>query len=531
LDEKGRRRQLSQSLPVAQFAPEIDLEQFLGPAFLSYAANVPLADVTRTYGRPSDPKHPAVDTVLTVCRSAADTPTELLEYLSRRAPGGDASVANALRLAAGGDIGEVEGDDALTRALEEMARDIYPVLLVPPFRMYVEIPIHSSVSHVANALSNHPVLGELGAALESPPFDNAFGGGIVPLFTLPDGSGQGIQEDAIPLALIGSAAAFTVLSTGGLQRTAFLREVRARAQALKDTCEGNETRVFVLTAMRGLSLAEPDLHAELPWGYLISDGRLFKSVAGDFLEGEYLALAVDGSARIEIGDARDPGWVEPPDRNRQSLDRKVAQSLLKTQLTVLAGIDKPQRLGLLPAQQMTVGPFFGAGHAISGPQPPVRHVGSRVEAVDLESLGDFARQVERTYGPRLDVAIRRICLGVASREDPGDGLVDAVIAWENLFGSRQGELRLRVSAAIAWLLAEAPDERQELSQEVRSIYDIRSSTVHGAQSGADLESRRNRAITLGAQALHALVTQRPDLIPMDSGDRSLSLLLDLPPRG
>ena len=79
----------------------------------------------------------------------------------------------------------------------------------------------------------------------------------------------------------------------------------------------------------------------------------------------------------------------------------------------------------------------------------------------------------------MDVAARRMISAMAERKDSADALVDLVIVWENLFGSRQGEPTLRVSAALGWLLGSSAEEREAISSRAARLYSLRSDIVHG----------------------------------------------------
>jgi hypothetical protein len=97
------------------------------------------------------------------------------------------------------------------------------------------------------------------------------------------------------------------------------------------------------------------------------------------------------------------------------------------------------------------------------------------------------------------------------RAEPADRLVDSVIAWENLFGTSEGEPRLRISAAMAWLLAgDAATRREALQLEIKGIYDARSKIVHGAAASDDprLPDEASRALALGLDSLRVLFSER-----------------------
>lgn len=130
------------------------------------------------------------------------------------------------------------------------------------------------------------------------------------------------------------------------------------------------------------------------------------------------------------------------------------------------------------------------------------------------------------------MAVRRVISASATRVDQIDALVDLVIAWENLFGSRQGEPTLRISAALGWLLGTTSEEREHYRARVAKTYALRSDIVHGNRIVAPQEASEMlveaRAITLGA--LRKLFDSRTDLLALQSGDeRSRALIMGGPP--
>lgn len=127
----------------------------------------------------------------------------------------------------------------------------------------------------------------------------------------------------------------------------------------------------------------------------------------------------------------------------------------------------------------------------------------------------------------LDVAMRRILRAVSERLDPTDAFIDAVVVWENAFGS-QSETTFRVTAAIAKLLEPVDaDRRLELQRELRRLYSERSKIVHGAREQKSLDAWKSsqRAITVAIDVLRALYGPRSDLLNLDSTARGPQLLL------
>jgi hypothetical protein len=113
------------------------------------------------------------------------------------------------------------------------------------------------------------------------------------------------------------------------------------------------------------------------------------------------------------------------------------------------------------------------------------------------------------------------------RLDPVDGFIDTVIAWENLFGSRDREqLTLSISGAMARLLQPLDFERRlELQRELRDRYYRRSAIVHG---GTHLEAtaatvERDNALAALLATLRVLYRGQPHLIPDTNRARKILL--------
>lgn len=121
---------------------------------------------------------------------------------------------------------------------------------------------------------------------------------------------------------------------------------------------------------------------------------------------------------------------------------------------------------------------------------------------------------------------KRLLLATSVRADPVDGLVDAVICWENMFGAGTG-VRVTVATAIARLL-EPSDEtrRQILFDEIGSLYVKRNQIVHGhKEPSPQMAGRdRNEAVRIAVKALEALLS-RHDLLSIDNPAKRAERLL------
>jgi hypothetical protein len=142
---------------------------------------------------------------------------------------------------------------------------------------------------------------------------------------------------------------------------------------------------------------------------------------------------------------------------------------------------------------------------------------------------EWTALVHANYSSKLDIAVRRTLSAATERADPTDGLIDAVIAWENLFGSGSGESTLRVSASVAWLLGTNAPERAAIRDQVKKIYDLRSKVVHGSRALGSKEAtdRRSEAVDLTLRTLRTIFRDRRDLLTCkDSSARSAKVIID-----
>jgi hypothetical protein len=141
----------------------------------------------------------------------------------------------------------------------------------------------------------------------------------------------------------------------------------------------------------------------------------------------------------------------------------------------------------------------------------------------------WTSRVAKSRKASIDVAIRRILSAASNRTDAADALIDLVIAWENLFGSGRGEVTLRVSAAIAWLLESEPAAREAKRAQVSKLYSLRSKVVHGSTppEPAAAAAALAEAQEVTVSALRALFGDRRALLAnaRDSTDLGVRLMM------
>jgi hypothetical protein len=140
---------------------------------------------------------------------------------------------------------------------------------------------------------------------------------------------------------------------------------------------------------------------------------------------------------------------------------------------------------------------------------------------------EVARDLSALNLDNVQVAIDRFLLAATERTSAADALVDAVVSLDALFGS-PAEARLRVGAAVAWLLErDAAEARAQLFKTVGEIYAARSNAVHGSRASRRAgEATVLDALRLALRVLSATCYSSPWLLETPkSADRGLALIL------
>lgn len=164
------------------------------------------------------------------------------------------------------------------------------------------------------------------------------------------------------------------------------------------------------------------------------------------------------------------------------------------------------------------------------------HTNQEIDPLNAEQqaeLVEWCQLVHDRHQPSIAIAERRVLSSISDRPyDQEDALIDAVIAWENLFGHGSNvEMTFRVTTAIAILLETDLTKRSQMAAELRKIYGDRSTIAHGSKLSAkrNLPAIRDRAIEITVLALRSLFRDHPNLLA--DTDRGMHLLLEDPRHG
>lgn len=462
-----------------------------------------------------------------------------------------------LRRTCGGEIDSSVDKDPLVSTILEIARGVYPLLLVPrgepayPFTW--DMP---SQLHLGEAAQEHRDAAAFeSATLADPdlrrlfPKDDAVNGrcGAIALST---GASRDIYLKFFSAAVIELAWWEARLDLVGLPTTRqLLTRMPLVIDNLRTLARGQSIAVAARVGFSGTALHR--------WTHIVTRvGTLRAETAGDvwYIPGPARRPAFETSAKppdlpstpsFFEAFGEDRFFLEPtiaieyaaPALLATTLDvtlqvaRKASPSASSTdcqtllahkveavQLGILTtSCDQPEPLLIAPTWWMIVEPLTGV-RVQSSELFTARLLSHMPQAITLPYYSRVAEAIDHVATrrtPSIDVAIRRTISAHIDRFTAADKLIDVVIAWENLFGPRdQKEITKTVSTALGHLLSQGTHEAgKQIRKEAVRIYDLRSRLVHGGRPKAGhVEAALPRALALTRQAFCELFGRRPELL-------------------
>lgn len=468
--------------------------------------------------------------------------TQLTSLLAWRGDTG-ASIPNALRLHAGGALPSLpSSDDPLVNRLLLIARDVWPTFLVPPpstgpSAFWVSIPLgvfdHDSTIPAAQAFLGDPNLRLLypGAPSNSR-LDRLSTEELLQIQSFwMSTSGRGGTSQLITLlaSLISNARLWALATRGDGTWLGLCTALPELLACLRTLARGEVARVPRCIAFVGLTVPD-EITVDLAMGQLRAPRP---SDSPYLIPREVSATAIlTTTYPMQICDVRawkpsesqelfSEGW----DQLHRTQEKAAREIDLVRLATVLASTtDRPW--SLTQVASMAIDPTAPGGAMFwEQGQAAVRQ--AELDRAGADRILDWAATVAAQHPAELDIAMRRILGAAGSRSDPVDGLVDAVIAWENCFGT-QSETTFRVTAAIACLLEEGSEARLRRQGALKKIYEKRSRIVHGALhlDGENASRIRDQALDVALDCMRHLYTIRTDLLTMAPAERSTVLLLE-----
>jgi hypothetical protein len=471
-----------------------------------------------------------------------------LEVLGRRIDDGTTSIGMALHLASGGDedlanLTTSTPNDPVKAAITEMTIDNYPLLLAPTDNFWrgprLTLFQHPRRKDLQAAVQADPVLAQMF------PMDDPDIGKSGLLYTSL-GRGGSIQDVMFGEMVIASAWGVVVTTIDHPTLIELIAQVHKGVDTLREAMSGGAPNVPGRVVFTGFTLRDAT-SIPTPWGQLrpladwereLAPPVLEGAMSGTDQQGNQVTVSYAGEMVLEVAlpyaVVVDAGADLMPDNPPKWPNIRGADALRRgiegVQLAMLLATERPPGSWVTARHAWTwLGDPFGHGSNLgwSDTRSQPGFMPCALSPDECTSVADWAGLIDAHWTPRLDIAVRRFLSAANSRTDMADRLVDAVIVWENLFGTSQGEPRLRISAALAWLLEKDSAERETLQSQIRSLYDSRSMIVHGGKPDeSELADQANAALTIARDAMCALFRDRSDVLALSGGAaRSTRLIL------
>ncbi|WP_152513366.1 HEPN domain-containing protein [Nocardiopsis baichengensis] len=467
----------------------------------------------------------------------------LQNFVAQTLQGGP-SLANQMRLHCGGILPVVNDEDPLVANLVRFAIDVYPLLLISPPKDHT-FPGKLSMAATFNHTNRHDfytsvmrdeLLSSIFAHSPESDHDNTseqshLGIQSDPLF-FSNGKSGGIQLTSLPDSLLDYAWQIC-LAKGGAEIDEYLEEVRTTLGVARRIVEGKQAQVYTIVGLGGVRL-EDNQSIDLSFGRLIAvqEAALEAIVRHRDLQQRTQAfLLVPTPLKIMgniSGDAEVDQFYKKNSDVFESHRGDLEYNILRTRLALLLA-STDERLVASPVTfQTTLEPLTSSsGYSWL----PIDFSGASVNisAETALRVKNWSNILKERHPKSLNIAARRLLSAVSTRFDATDALIDAVVAWENMFGSPQ-EATLRVTGAMAKILEQNSfDDRKKLKSRLGEIYAARSDLIHGSHGKEPTRSAiytyRQEAIRYALDALRWLY-DNPTLLKKNSADRSLSILLD-----
>lgn len=315
--------------------------------------------------------------------------------------------------------------------------------------------------------------------------------------------------------LVSAAQRFYFLRKESTQAS-FVRAVIENYEDLLCQGRGEPIRAYDLVGYTGLDLA-PDSLVTTPWGELKAAPSNFRVGIGFNVTTAILVaprLVTLTVSRDEYpAQLKGDEWVDPRIEG--------AQRLLPMAFA-LAASRNPPCAPMVTFETVLLPLLALNSYRHPGILFPMQQ-SARLSVEELMEAETWARRLEESRTGSLQIAERRLVSAIAQRAEKADVLIDAVIAWESLVGTRPDTMD-KVTGALANLLQSEPASRSALRKRLLEIYDIRSRVVHGdVVDVANVSGASREAVEIGLQALRVLHDRGGDWLKMRSRTRARKL--------
>lgn len=454
------------------------------------------------------------------------------------------TIGNILRGMAGGDItASPVIDDPMSVELTALARDCYPLLLLPS---NPRDPFSGGINRLSVSIFHNPHHKAFAAAVMADATlarlfpDEREHAGRIGYTSRSTGQAGTIQLSMLATQLLTAGWELALLESATPCLAEYLAATEKALDIARNALSGKHVEVPVRVGLTGV-LLPIGTKIDLGWAQLRpADDRDEYLAARSGIDGSVQATTSSGELVPTVRYSGDtvmemlmpysvvarqfmPERRRPIDHNGWD---QVEEKLENIRLGLLLAIDESPRALVLPTWRFVIDPLGNTSYSWND----WRRTSFSPRALDVEAVVNWKQWNERIAAKRksgIDISVRRALLAAAERQSPEDVLVDAVVVWENLFGSNQ-DTTIRVTGALAWLLAMDVAGREQKQRRLKEIYQLRSNIVHGAHqmTTQEMQTCPQEALDVALEALRRIFEVRPDLIDLEDGNaRSNRMLL------
>lgn len=435
-------------------------------------------------------------------------------------------------------------EDPIEHLLIDLAVHTYPSFLLPEDRDPT-FPKWTSWApvQVTSALLRDPLNKQFEDALaKDPAISKVFahsveGGGLYANVMTSSGRGGSVQltlfaGQILSAAWRGSQPSLVEFVDRSLTRLRLVRDALAKKPA-----RVNASLAFTGVLLPGAGpydFGEVTLRKSTPVDHEYAPESLSGQLSGTDASGVTTAINYAGDVIAELKipyEARfsKKGLNDTPEPWPEDLLKLNPVNDVATRLraSLLLATEREHRVQITLSWQNTDDPLNGPVFGWSEPREFVGLMPTALTEDEITRWQEWYQLLSAPGADRIHLAVSRVVRATGERRDAVDVLIDSVIAWENLFGTKDGEPTLRVTASISLLLESEPPKRRALRSELVKIYRLRSDAVHGTAMPQSSEIQLCfRALDVAILAIRTLVKDRPDVLAEpDGGARSLRLIL------
>lgn len=455
------------------------------------------------------------------------------------------SLANYLRHLAGGELQKIPaGKDPVVQAIRSIASDIWPVLLfTPPKRgprtfwmsNFVGVFSHPQTLEACKAFMADAELTLLFPGAPSLKEAKDIGEVIEVQADWFVNSGHGGTQQLVSIidSIIFNAAVLAQLDGSSLDHAGIMSKIPEVVKFFRKFATKKPVDVPVIIGFSGVQIPDGD-------GLEFGDDRLrsIRTVEKNLLlvESDRVTSVFETKFAVQLLDVSGPGrdgsydfdknWERHSPLMHEAY-RTLQRRVDRVRLSVLLASQGSEYLATTEVTRFIADPTQRGGQS-SWQMDQRVPVSYPLKDGQHEEVSHLYKLIREKHPESLDIAMRRILGAISQRWDATDAFIDAVVVWENAFGT-QTETTFRVTGAISKLLESGNlSERAKLQKDLKDLYETRSRLIHGAKEPKpeDVWAQRERAIAVALDILRKLYTERPDLLELTSELRGSRLLLE-----